>query len=439
MAADPTDDPQAPGPGLRLLIETERGVVLREVPHPRALPHEGDVGPEAEREVRTTAADLGLPDFVYEAGQVQRGNGTREVGDALIICGDVGLSVQVKARTSLSAVEETERSRVQALILRGLNQAAGTVRQLHRDPVRLRNLRGRSLTVDGRVIRWTNVVILDHPSPPPLEVAPSEGAVGHVVLIRRDWEFLFSQLRSVHAVIAYLERVAEEPDVLGAEPHRYYDLAQADEVAPTAPTDEPTPPHAHRLGYPRLPIRPQSADAFASDAAVRLLIDQLASLVVPDEEEERRLATLAVLDRIPVSYRTALGLEVARQIDTVTSAGPHVIEFRFRIIRDDSSRAMFVVGAAGRAGPQTEVVFRERTAVHHQRLWSVEARRRDADTVGVLVTPEGGDSRNFATSFVHYSGDLGIPESELMAAEAQWEAMAGEPPPGRLGQSPQSP
>jgi len=48
------------------------------------------------------------------------------------------------------------------------------------------------------------------------------------VLLRRDWEFVFEQLKSTSAVIAYFDRVAGETVTLGNEFVRYYDLAQAD-------------------------------------------------------------------------------------------------------------------------------------------------------------------------------------------------------------------
>jgi hypothetical protein len=55
------------------------------------------------------------------------------------------------------------------------------------------------------------------------------------VLLRRDWEFLFEQLKSTRAVLGYLERVAGEAWELGREAARYFRLAQADEAAEPSP------------------------------------------------------------------------------------------------------------------------------------------------------------------------------------------------------------
>lgn len=59
--------------------------------------------------------------------------------------------------------------------------------------------------------------------------APPEGVVPEVdessnptvVLLRRDWEFLFDQLKSTHAVCGYFERVPGDSIELGDEPMRY--------------------------------------------------------------------------------------------------------------------------------------------------------------------------------------------------------------------------
>jgi hypothetical protein len=54
-----------------------------------------------------------------------------------------------------------------------------------------------------------------------------------IALTRRDWDFLFDQLRSTTAVLDYLFRAAAaSPVPLGDEPARYYQLAAADAAAP---------------------------------------------------------------------------------------------------------------------------------------------------------------------------------------------------------------
>jgi hypothetical protein len=59
-----------------------------------------------------------------------------------------------------------------------------------------------------------------------------------IALTRRDWDFLFDQLRSTTAVLNYLFRAAGKASVpLGEEPVRFYELAAADAAAPPKDID----------------------------------------------------------------------------------------------------------------------------------------------------------------------------------------------------------
>jgi hypothetical protein len=86
----------------------------------------------------------------------------------------------------------------------------------------LENLRGRQITVDGELLQWVAVVVVDHPSPPRRYTPElSNSKLPVVVLLRRDWELLFEHLPSTHAVVGYIERVvAEEAVPLSEEPAR---------------------------------------------------------------------------------------------------------------------------------------------------------------------------------------------------------------------------
>ncbi|MEU5695436.1 hypothetical protein [Actinosynnema sp. NPDC020468] len=56
------------------------------------------------------------------------------------------------------------------------------------------------------------------------------------MLTRRDWEFLFDQLHSTHAVLDYLLRTVGDRCELDGEVQRYHEFALADQQA------EPDPP-----------------------------------------------------------------------------------------------------------------------------------------------------------------------------------------------------
>jgi hypothetical protein len=82
---------------LRLRVETAGGVFIRSIPKVRKLGL-GDVGKEGEVLAKNSATEWGLPDFIYEPKVIDVGSGQREIGDALLIVGQLGACVQVKAR-----------------------------------------------------------------------------------------------------------------------------------------------------------------------------------------------------------------------------------------------------------------------------------------------------------------------------------------------------
>lgn len=145
--------------------------------------------------------------------------------------------VQVKSRDAAGPIEEQrERHWIDKQVRKALRQASGTVRLLRSRPFDLVNGRGRTMTVDGNRLNWTALVVIDHDDPPDGITPPVQaGPIPAVVLLRRDWEFLFDQLQSTHAVVHYLTRCAGKPNELGQEVVRYYDLAEADANTPPSP------------------------------------------------------------------------------------------------------------------------------------------------------------------------------------------------------------
>jgi hypothetical protein len=94
--------------GLTLLVETDRGIFARRVPSASPLSTGMRHGRAAEVATQDAAAVWGMPDFVYRPEMQRVGSGTRELGDAIVIVGDVGVVVQVKSRESPSRDAEKE-------------------------------------------------------------------------------------------------------------------------------------------------------------------------------------------------------------------------------------------------------------------------------------------------------------------------------------------
>lgn len=87
--------------------------------------------------------------------------------------------------------------------------------------------------------------LLDHEQVPDEMICSLEPiGIPAIALTRRDWDFLFDQLRSTTAVLDYLFRAAAKSAVaLGEEPVRYYEFAAADAEGSPAPS-APMSPHS---------------------------------------------------------------------------------------------------------------------------------------------------------------------------------------------------
>jgi hypothetical protein len=220
-----------------VMVETPGGLLVRTIESATPLRDDMSRGKAAEDATRGAASVWGLPDFVYRAAVVPKQTGSREVGDGLLIVGDLAIVVQVKTRDAVTTDEEKERRWLEKHTSKGLRQAYGTIRHLRQTKVPLTNGRGRSSEVDGRALRWIAVVVVEHSRAPEDVVIPvNDTPHPSVVLLRRDWEFLFDQLKSSHAVSRYLERVAGESIALGEEIVRYFQLAHADAAAESKPS-----------------------------------------------------------------------------------------------------------------------------------------------------------------------------------------------------------
>lgn len=304
-----TDPGRPPHSESTFLVETPTGFLIQRLGSAAELDPGLSQGKAAEEASQRAAALWGLPDFTFRAGRKHLGSGTRELGDGVIIAGRLGLILQVKSRVETPRDDASECAWLEKVIAKAQRQAAGTVRNLGSGPTPLENLRGRTLTIDGPR-SWAAVVIVDHPrcpsgftsSPLPRADLPT------LVLLRRDWEFLFDHLKSTHAVAAYIHRVASEQVELGQEAARYSDLASADAAAPATPLN----PQLLTLGGrsvagPLLPLLPTGVDDEAGHAFIRAILEDIALSPLQGADETQRLLVLGELDRLPVADRAGLG------------------------------------------------------------------------------------------------------------------------------------
>ncbi|MCE0445379.1 hypothetical protein LT493_11295 [Streptomyces tricolor] len=135
------------------------------------------------------------------------------------------------------------------------------------------------MKVDGNDFEWIAVFLLDHPGVPEGTIASWQPiGMPAIALTRRDWDFLFDQLRSTTAVLDYLFRAAAEPPIaLGEEPVRYYELAAADADAPSKEIDTELVGRGGTLiSTPQLPQAPAGDDGTRAHLMIRVMLEDIA-------------------------------------------------------------------------------------------------------------------------------------------------------------------
>ena len=411
--------------GLTLIVDTPQGTHVRRIPPALPLPSHIDHGAGAEAAVHTAAATWGMPDFVFkQAAHAAKGSGQRELGDRLLLAGNRGAVVQVKARTITPKPADQEAGWIQKVAAKAMNQAKGTVRQLRMVPADMVNGRGRRLSVDGSGYEWIAVFLLDHPQVPEDTVATWQPVgMPAIALTRRDWDFLFDQLRSTTAVLDYLFRAAAEPAIpLGQEPVRYYEFAAADAAEPPADINtELVGPGGTLFSAPQLPQAPAGTDGTNVHLMIRFMLEDIAVTSLSDElTEANRFTILSDLDRLPVPARTEWGRLLLDMLHDVPQVPDDHCKWRFRRMLDEDGTRQLIVGAATRFDPVIQASFSAYIQLRHHEVTSRTGRTEESSTLGVLLTPRHDGKRPWDTSTVRVHGDLELSEEELRVYSTAW-------------------
>ncbi|GAA3381099.1 hypothetical protein GCM10020367_71020 [Streptomyces sannanensis] len=415
------DDPGV----LTLIVDTPQGPHLRRIPPALPLPSHVDHGSGAEAAAHTAAATWGMPDFVFQqAAHAAKGSGQRELGDRLLLAGQRGAVVQVKARTIKPKPDAQEAGWIQKVAAKAMSQAKGTVRQLRMVPAGMVNGRGRTMSVDGSAYEWIAVFLLDHPHVPENTVATWQPiGMPAIALTRRDWDFLFDQLRSTTAVLDYLFRAAAEPPIpLGEEPVRYYEFAAADAAAPPKDVDTKlVGPGGTLFSAPQLPQAPAGADGTNVHLVIRIMLEDIALSSLGDSlTEANRFTVLSDLDRLPVSARAEWGHLLLDMLRDVPRVPDEHCKWRFRRTLDEDGTRQLIVGAATRFDAVIQASFSAYVQLRHHEVTSRTGRTEKSSTLGVLLTPCHDGRRPWDTSAVRVHGDLELSQEELRVYSEGW-------------------
>jgi hypothetical protein len=417
-ALDPTREASGSEVDARLItieIETPQGLFIRTIRPATLLPEGVDRGPAAEAATKGAAAFFGLPDFVVHPARERRGPGVREIGDALVITGQKGAAVQVKARERPTNDPNRERAWLIRKANEGASQAMGTIRRL-RSPqeTRLENVRGDVISFRGRGISWVPVVVIEHPGTTGDLVLGGDA----VVMLRRDWEFLFGQLQSTVAVVEYLLRVAPmAPIALGTESLRYYRLAQADARVGPRLIDE---------GFADLVMRNESAPILPLQPArrsnlIRWVLEDLADVPSSQLDEgaaRNRLTLLAAIDSAPISTREEMADTILSWLDQVRAAPPNAVWSRFRNYLY-WGRIHLILGAVNQNKEEVREAFTYLVRLRHVERGERSPECAEMVTVGVLLQPRD-EGRPWDTTAVMAEGAITLDPEERRIATRLW-------------------
>jgi hypothetical protein len=326
--------------------------------------------------------------------------------------------VQVKSRVPPSADAERERRWIEKNTETALDQARGSIRRLKLGLVELTNARGRTIEIDGSKLRWLSAVVIDHPSPPDVPIVPFDPAAPAIVMLRRDWDFLFDQLKSTHAVVAYLNRAVEDPVALGDEPVRYYQLALADHEAEPTGIDPALIQGGRTVSTPLLPMV-ASLEDWRPHLLVRSIFEDIAITPAPGVDEADRLAALAELDRLPVNHRADIGRFLEDGLAKTVEAAKDETVWRLRRFIGGLERVHLAFGVCSQFSEMHHDLFGCWVQLRHYEHCQVRG-DSEVTTVGVLLTPRNDGVRAFDTTMFAVRGELEFSDEELEALREAW-------------------
>lgn len=415
--------------GSYTLLRLENGqVVGREIPEATTPEPSMSLGVATEFAALGVAARWGLPDFVFRPLTIAKGSGFREIGDGNLISGRRGITLQVKARDGATDNAEREASWLHKKAGEGLRQAHGTIRMLTEHDLALINFRDRKVPVPGDEIDWAPVIIVDHPNPPAGVTPEREPDLKGLILTRRDWEFLWDQLRSVTAVIEYAHRVIDDDRIeLGTETARYFDLAERDERAtPTSVEPWMIEVGATQVSGPTLPRDPANATDAVGHSVFRRIMSDIACTDFGGDELTR-LEVLSLIDQSWVGHRAELGRTLLRRIDYCALAPAETLRTQHRVTFVDGGKLQLSFSVYSQFTGYHRQLF-EAWVLHRRQRFLEQCRATGPDypwTVAVLLTPRPDGVRLWDTTVLATDGEPAYDAAAYAEIGAAFDRSAG--------------
>ena len=376
-------------------------------------------GRAAEDAAGSAASLWGLPDFFYRPSIRRSGTGVREIGDGMLIVGNLAAMLQVKSRNVGTDSVERKNRWIHKQTNRAFRQAKGSIRNIRTNQVKLTNARGATANSHGSDATWVGVAILDLDAcPTGVRPEPPENGIA---LLRRDWEFLFDQLKSSHAVVRYLHRVAGEAWELGREPERYFECAAADANAKDSPVDPRVAFPGHRaISAPILPMEPVGSSDTQAQRMYRTLLEDIATMGNA-ENRESRLAVLASLDHLPSRTRGIAGEFLLRGVRQVFETSEGICWDFHRVAGFGRDHLAFGVCSTPHT-PDIQEAFGYWVRLrHHEFCTRYGESDEELTTTGTLLTPAISDTRSWDTTLVVVAGEQKLTREDLAMLYELWK------------------
>jgi hypothetical protein len=384
-------------------------------------------GAIVEEQARRIAAGAGVPDFVYRPVDVRKGQGQREVCDALLWIGRRLVVVSMKSRDpSVSETDERRDRWLEKHTQKAVRQIEGTVRTLSNSPkgLILRSERGVSIPWNPEMLEEiTGAVVIDHPGAGQYMPRHVSDAIPTIVLGSDDWRFIHERLWSTCAVVKYLSwrarcgitvPLAAERDVFAAAM-----IEEADRPAWQIPSLVRVTPG---LWVEALRARPEEFFGTNPDDRYAQLIDVLIEAV---SEIDPLYSTVSgpadyleiteFLDRIPPFHRVTIAKAILDKCNDVGSNGGR----RSLLATTPSGLLVFVANAAERS--ERAKHLQALAAVRHSQTIDATG---NPELVTLGIATEGSGAGGRSHDFVLIRGRITLNAEE---AKARDEAFGGLP------------
>ena len=248
-------------------------------------------------------------------------------------------------------------------------------------------------------------------------------------MLRRDWEFLWNQLRSSSAIVDYIHRVSTEDDPaeLGSETHRYFDLANKDFHAPPSRSpDWMDDGGADPVNGPLLPKDPASAgDELGFRVFQRILEDIAATDFTGDETD--RVQMLSHIDRMAVTARADLGRLLLRRLINCGDAPKGELRVQHRLLYIDQGELHLSFTCMGSLTGYYHEMFRT-WFLHRRQRFLMQTNAKGPIwpwSVGVLLTPRPStNDRLWDTTVIATNGPPEFDDPEYQRLDANYASVA---------------